>query len=255
MQKIRNTRQRITSPDIADKYLQLKEHDAHGMLEDIAYVYPKGKEPVFTVNAYQYDHGNHTYPLVGLALLLLLYFPASVYIGAAPAFALLISVIGAYCAYSIMREKKRDFNVVPHHPEIAVFDNGIWFFRYHTFVPFERFFRVWVKRVMGLKNVRQVIFEVYLKNEDLEEVIERKDMAGFETFTVDKNLHHKTSLNDVLAIRLPYRDGGMDYTHDEIVTQISYLIKDDMHDNTLPVDIGIEKQAPKEAPAEIQIIE
>ena len=244
---MQSKKQSFRAPDIAEKYLQLKDHDQHGMLEDIAYVYPKGKEPAFTVNAYQYNHGDNTLVLFALATLFVLFFPLSMYIGPAPAFALLIAVISAYCAYAIMRESNRDFNIEPHHPEIAVFDHGIWFFRYHTFIPYERFFRLWVTKRYGLKNVRQVVFEIYLKNEDLEEVVERFEMAGYETFNIDKNLHHKTKLNDVLSIRLPYRDGGMDYTHDEIVEKISTLIKYNAYDNALPVDIGIEKQAQQSA--------
>lgn len=84
------------------------------------------------------------------------------------------------------------------------------------------------------------MFEIYLKNEDAESVIERMELLGYEQFFIDKNLHHKTKLNNILSIRIPYRDGGMDYSHNEIISKISVLIKRNAYDNSLPVDIGIE---------------
>tara|TARA_R110001592_G_scaffold20926_10_gene84672 strand:+ start:7613 stop:8359 length:747 start_codon:yes stop_codon:yes gene_type:complete len=245
---MKNTKIKKTSfktPDIAEKYLQLKAHDKHDMLEDIAYVYPKGNEPIFTVNAYKYNHGNHNIAILGLTLSFILFFPLTIQIGAAPAFALLLVIISSYCAVSVLREKNRDFQIEPNHPEIAVFNHGVWFFRYHTFVPYDRFFRVWVVKGRGLQiGGRQLMFEIYLNNEDLGKVIERREIIGYETFYIDKNLHHKTKLNDILSIRLPYRDGGMDHTHDEIVEKISALVKNNAYENALPVDIGIEKKVP-----------
>ena len=242
MENLQSQKQSFKSPDIAEKYLQLKDHDNINMIEDIAYVYPKGKKPKFVVNSLKHKNGNIEnikYLIAGLFILL---FPASIYMGTALTLLFIIAIISTYYYLTVIKEKKQNDALEENQPEMAVFNNGIWFFRYNTFVPFERFFRVWVINKYKSQNLRQIIFDIYLKNEDVESVIERMELLGYEQFFTDKNLHHKTKLNNVLSIRLPYRDGGMDYSHDEIVEKISSLIKRNAYDNSLPVDIGIERK-------------
>jgi len=244
MENMQTKKQPFTSPDIAEKYLQLKDYAAHDMIEDIAYVYPKGKKPVFVVNANKHNHGNNNMALMALALLFVLFFPLSAFVGNGPAFAFVLIAIMGYCALSLFREKHRNFEVEPHHPEMAVFDSGIWFYRYDTYIPFERFFRLWVVKTFTLTGfARQIMFEIYLKDKDSKAVAERFQMLGYEQFYIEKVRHHKTKLNDVLSIRLPYRDGGMDITHDDIVQKISTLVAYNAHQNMLPMDSGIEIQA------------
>ncbi len=242
MEKIQSQKQSFKAPDIAEKYLQLKDHDHHGMLEDIAYVYPKGKKPEFVVNSLKHKSANIDTIKYAIAGLIILFFPTSIYLGTALTLLLLITIIATYYAFTTIIDKKQNQDLEENHPEMAVFDNGIWFYRYNTFIPFERFFRVWVMNKYGSQNIRQIMFEIYLNNKDVKSVIERMEMLGYEQFFIDKNLHHKTKLNNVLSIRLPYRDGAMDYTHDEIVEKISTLIKRNAYDNALPVDIGIERK-------------
>ena len=212
------------------------------MLRDISYVYPPKEKPIFVVNAHKKTGKSATPFLLSVTAIIICITLLSTILNGVMTLTVIALILLSAAAYGFLRKSNADPVAEVSHPELAVFKSGIWFFRYDTFIPFERFFRAWVSvGTLRNKERRHVMFEIYLRNEDVDSVIKRRQYLGHESFHIEGNIHHKTKLNDVLCIRVPYYDGQLDHTHEEVIQKISSLIEYDAYAHSLPVDTGIEQ--------------